>query len=178
MGLLPGARTVTLVPGDPFPAALGDELQDQIIGAKRKAWGRPFYPRFLSTTNLTLNTTGLTGPPAETYTSSGVATGVFEVPFEEGDRIIALKYWAFGNGVTDLSSGRLEFFAGAPDALATNVISWNDSNRPAAWTFFDTATIGTFFPLVLTAGGILRCLININAAGYQFGWWQASFDRL
>lgn len=32
--MLPFSRTITLGPGSPFPSALGDELQDMIIGAK------------------------------------------------------------------------------------------------------------------------------------------------
>lgn len=34
MGLLPTARTLTFIPGDPIPAALLNELQDMIIGKK------------------------------------------------------------------------------------------------------------------------------------------------
>lgn len=179
MGNLPNSRTITINTGDPIPPNLINELQDASIGAKRKSWSRPFYPRFLASSNLTLNASGLFGQPAETWTSSGVAQAVFNVPtWDEGDRITALKYWAFGNGTTDLNSGSLEFYAGAPNVAPTTIVSWNDTNRSAAWTLFDVGTIGAFVPTTLTAGGILRILININAAGYQFGWWQATFDRL
>ncbi len=177
MANLPNSRTVTLAPSDPFPSALGNELQDMIIGAKRKAWVSSQYLAPLTMVNFAVSTPGF-GLVSWTSSSTG-ASITFGIPYNEGDRLIGIRYWAFGDGVVDSFGGKVQY--ATTFGTATTLAAWDDINRPAAWGMVDVTVISSgpaFTPTVLAANGTLFMFINATAAGLAIGMPIAVFDRL
>lgn len=140
---------------------------------KRSAFPRTFMPRFLVPGTFTGgNNPVVVGGPL-CYNSSGSCTAVFDIPYEDGERLIGFKYWAAGNGTTDLLFGNVNYNA-INAAIATFAI-WSDSNRAAAWGLVD---VGMTTPSpTLVSGNALQATIPINAGGYSIGPCIAIFDR-
>lgn len=181
MGNLPNSRTSSPNPSDPVSSALTGEIEDCIIGAKRKAFSRTFYPKFIKNVNWIGDTPTVAGQIVVAYTSpGGSATGIFEIPFDVGDRFIGLKYWAAGNGTVDLSTAAVQY-GSVMTASPTTIANWTDNNRAAAFGIVDVGAISTsptFAPQLLAEGASLMVTIVTNAAGYMVGPWWAFFDRL
>lgn len=178
MGLLPAARTTTLVNGDPISPDLINEIEDMIVGNKRATYGRTFYPRFVIVGSWSavavIVTAGGFAHPGFTSTAGSVLS-VVEIPYIVGERITSLDLKVCGNGAADLSAD----VAYASTYLATDVsISIPtlivDSNRTAAWATFSIPVT----PTILTAGSSLTLQFFADQAGYTIGHITANFDRL
>lgn len=179
MGNLPGSRTVNANPSDAVSSALADEMQDCIIGAKRKLFWRNFYPSFTLPGTFFGGIATVAGHNVHAYVSpGGASTSLFGVPFDDGDTLVGLKYWASGNGTVDLTSGLL-FYGATMTVDPTQIASWTDTNRAAAFGILDIGVASlTFPPTLLAAGGSLFVQLVTNAAGYNIGPWWAGFTRL
>ncbi len=106
MGLLPGARTKTYVDSDAIDPQILDELQDQIIGAKRPGFARPQAMPFTVSGGVWAAPVIVTdggGVPRIASASTGNGSGYINLPFHEGDRIVSLTARVCGNGVADVS---------------------------------------------------------------------------
>lgn len=183
MGNLPNSRTVNANPSDSVSSALADEMQDCVIGAKRKLFWRTFYPRFITFSTFAPGGSGVTlgGINHPGYTcSAAAANAAFDIPFDDGDRLMGFRYWAGGNGTVDLTNGFISY-SGSPTVADTTLALWADVNRAAAWGSVDVTAIASgpaFTPQILVIGGALTVSISTNAAGYVIGPCTAAFDRL
>lgn len=180
MGNLPTSRTLTLVPGDPIPSALLNEVQDNIIGHKRPVFKRTFLPKFvIPGTNPYAGSLFGSGQLGWSSAAGAVNTS-FDIPFEDGDRLINLRYWAAGDGTVDLTTGKI-FWAPAMTGAVSTIANWTDNNRSSTFAIVDVAAISTgpaFTNTTLTADGNLFVQLITNAANYQLGSFTAWFDRL
>lgn len=183
---LPTSRNRTYVEGAPvIPGDLND-LQDQIIGAKRRPFTRTFLPKFSTLSNFVAgsnpDTHGTPGLVVFNSPGGAVSNATFDIPFDDGDRLLNLSYWAIGNGTTDLTSATLLYAATMPE-LGTNLMTWVDNNRAATWGLVDVSAVSISGPIVdggkvLAAGAWLGVKLTTNAAGYSIGPCIAKFDRL
>ncbi len=181
MGNLPTSRTTTHIVGDPVDPNLIDEIQDAIIGSKRKPFIRRFFPRFT-----------VPGPawgaPASVVagglsfagvTSTGISAtpGRIEIPHEVGDRLIGLSWQACGNGVADIVIDAMysPTYLSPPSPPLLGTLT--DLNRSgAAWS---TATMVIGTPTVVVDGSNMEILVLAQgAAGYTIGMMSGTFDRL
>lgn len=176
MGLLPGARTVTLVPGDPIPAAVIDEIMDMIIGMKKAPWKRSFFPQMKAgqgTATPWAQSLAFTGATYVGWASAGVSNGQFDIPCEVGDRIVGFAFAAIGNGVADNQTD--VYYSSGPGVGGVLLSTNTDINRAAAW---GAVTMPAFTPQVVGATGALWFTQSANAVGYTFAVAIAAFDRL
>lgn len=177
MGNLPGSRTITINPGDPIPGSIIGELQDQIIGAKRKAWSRPRGPGFTlqgSWAAPSLVTDSLGKTLVASVSTAGGVTGYIEIPFDEGDRIIGLSLQVCGNGA---ANSVFDVWLGTTAAGLVSIAGggYVDVARPNTWATLSAITIT---PTVLAAGNTLYLSANPSAAGYNLAAVIPQFDRL
>lgn len=181
MGNLPTARTENCIAGASVSHNLINEIQDNIIGHKRPTFVRTFYPKFTNASGFAAGVNPVNATFPLSYNSAGaVANAQFDIEFEDGDRLTNLLYQAAGNGTTDLTFGGI-FYAATMGVAPTQLTSWTDVNRAAAWGTVDIGAIGTgpvLSPQVLSAGASLTVQLVTNAAGYSIGTFWAVFDRL
>lgn len=156
---------------------------DATTGAKRQSFSRTWIPNFKGFTpggSLLYGVNTLNaGFPHAYATTAQVTFSAFDIPFDDGDRLIGFKYWACGNTTVDLTSGRITYGAAMGSASA-DLTTWVDNNRAATWALVDVGAIGTtpaFAAQLLAAGAALQVLMLINAAGYNIGPCTAIFDR-
>lgn len=175
---LPISRDVTLGPADPIPSAVVNDIQDQIVGAKRSAWFRPRGPLFTG-----VGTAGAWDRPKQVTDSLGktmlastsIGSGEFgyiELPFDDGDRIIGLTLQGSGNGVTDVTFTLVAFTpSGGISNLGSPTI---DNNRTNTWGTF-TVSVN---PTILTSTQVLYLQALPNATGYNLAAVIPQYDRL
>jgi hypothetical protein len=173
MGLLPNARTTTLVNGDPISPDLLNEIQDNIIGAKRRAFVRRFYPYFFVAGSWTTQSTAAGSPNRPGITTAGVTAGLFAIPYEVGDRLTALTFQGCGNGVTDVNFSLI--YAADYVAATATIGSAVETNRPVAWATVNFSLTST---PVMVDGDTLYVVAAPSASGYTIGQVSATFDRL
>ncbi len=172
---LPESRDVTLGTSTKFPPSLGNALQDMIIGSKRKAFPRPFWPKLIGQVG-TWTQSGVTvgGGSFSSYIISGAGgtnLGFVDVPFEEGDRIIGLTVCVSGNGVANCN---FSMFYTVDMVFQSSLTNTQDLARTATWT---RITI-PITPQIIAPGGGLILGCQSDAASYRVGLCRAIFDRL
>lgn len=166
---LPSSRNTTYGPTSPVKSADLNALQDCVIGRKKPPWTRSFWPVF-SMNDAGFSTTVF--PPVK-WTNTVASGSTIAVACDEGDRITALIFKAFGNGVVD-ATATLHYFDDATWPNPTTIGTIADNNRAAAWG--DVVVPVT--PQIIGAGGALELVIAPNAAGYSIGKFKSTFDRL
>jgi hypothetical protein len=175
---LPTSREYTAGPGSPIQSNAFNILQDCVIGHKRPTFTRTFYPKFMLAGGFVLGNNPVNASFQQSYNSAGaVNPAYFDIPFEDGDVLVDVKYSAAGNGVTDMTNG-VVIHAPSSGVVTTALASWADNNRAAAWGVVDVSALVTFTPQLLVAGASLYVQLVTNAAGYSIGVCQAVFTRL
>lgn len=172
---LPTSRNTNYSPGaTAVKAADLNDLQDAIIGSKRKPFVRSFWPKIIADGLLAAGFTKTSGPGFNPYIKSAAnnSQAYIEIPCEEGDRITGLSIEAFGDGAVDCD--HTVFYGVGMNAFG-NIAIVTDTNRAAAWGNF---VITPLTATVIGARGGLFLLSQSNAANYQIGLMHATFDRL
>lgn len=176
---LPTSRNTTYAAGSQVKSADLNDIQDCIVGHKRPTFKRTFYPKFVIPGTNPF-TGALAGASHLVWSSAGAANAIFDIPYEDGDRLINLRYWAAGDGAVDLTLGKIFWSSDLTGALST-IANWTDNNRAASFGLVDVAAISTgptFTPTTLAADGDLFVQLITNAANYTLGPFTAWFDRL
>jgi len=172
---LPTSRDVTLTPASKLPSSVINKLQDCVIGRKRPPWTRRFYPRAISVSPA--NWTPIANPSgagrAPTAQLTDEATTIFEIPFEDGDRIIGIDYDAYGLS----SCTGIVKYASTMGAAPATLGSWSDPDRVDGW---GTVTVPGFVPQLCAATSVLWMEITtaVGSPRYTMGLISATFDRL
>ncbi len=179
-GSLPVSRTVTLGPCDPIPTSLINEIQDNIIGHKRPSFRRSFLPQFkVITGGSFVAAPNPTHPLQYLYqvsTARSLASGQFDVQFEEGDTFTGLTIEAYGDGHSnfglelDVATSRTSssFMQGGGPAAAP----------PPGWiTIALTPPVSRLMAATDTITGILT-VSGSPTGNFYIGQIVASFQRL
>lgn len=140
MGSLPTSRTITLIPGDPIPSAVINELQDQFVGDKRAIFRRQFFPTCWKSTGTAptlVANPGSYGTPVWLIPTGQTVTT--RIPYEIGERLLGtspngMDIELFGDGTIDIASIQVNFYP-ALTSTAGVILAVDDSenNIAAAW---------------------------------------------
>lgn len=162
---LPTSREITATPAADIPSNVINAIQDAIIGKKFASIPRTFHPTPMPSGAYTLSGEGY-------IESSGVGGARIAIPTEEGDRVTAITFKAFGNGVVDVT---YELRLLANDNVTSTLLGTvTDNNRAAAWGDVTFAVA----PTIIGAGQSLSFVAAANAAGARLGRIKVTFDRL
>lgn len=181
MGNLPAARTIMINTGDPIPPNLLNELQDVLVGAKRKTFRRPFYPLAIRTTTTGGGSlTGAANPANATYAPTckivgGQLSVYFSVPTEEGERLTDFIIDLYGDGTNDPSI-TIAGFADMNSASAGGFVM-NLTNVPAAWTTYTASVVGAGSSILVAPGGFIQGVLSVIEPNLYYGRMIAVFDR-
>jgi hypothetical protein len=177
MGNLPNSRTVTLNPGDTWPSALGNELQDQAIGTKRKPWGRRFTPVPLFQSGGASGFLGSANPvaggPSILKNTASTDSQFNSGPWDEGDRVIGGTIEMFGAG-TNISF-ELRLYTSPSDTAPTVLGTFGPTTVSAAWQTID---LTSFVNHIMLATDVMRIRISQNGGGLCLGDATLQYDRL
>lgn len=195
MGLLPGARTVTLTPDDPIPAELLNELQDvPRFGAKASNPNRwlpniwlPNGGGAVAPTCVSNPQGGQPGFPVWRLLSDTFFPSPYDtmIPFSPGDRIKALSFDIYGDAAVDITGVTLHYYsqsdAAGSHATLLGVLAVAMSNVAATWaTLTVTIDAGAADAVLLASTGLLRLEVVLDFGAVHslyVGHVTASFDR-
>jgi len=179
MGNLPDSRTATLTPSDPLPSALIDEIQDQIIGHKRKVWDRRFTPVPVFQSGGANGFVGAVNPAAggpSILKNSASSDSQFNAgPWEAGDRVIGGSIEMFGTGGAPDTSFSLLLYTSAADTAPVTLGTFGLSSVSAAW---QTITLTSFVNHILLATDVMRVRVSKVGANLCLGDVDLKYDRL
>lgn len=172
---LPISRNTTHTPNAPVLSVDLNAIQDCIVGGKRGSVDEGFRPLVIDTTGGTVFAASNSGhglDGSEFYAiASGGSTKRIPIPMAVGDRLLALKVDALGDGVADATwtvykQTRAQLQASttvwAGTCIQTAGVGIVDTNRAAAWGVLDlsiaaggsTCALGdVYWALVAIAGG-------------------------
>lgn len=171
--LLPTSRDTTYTPGDPVKSADLNDIQDCIVGNKKKATTRVVSPF----TMQAIGGTPFWSAIGNGYVQSpGACGGIVPLYMETGDRFTGLTISSWGNGA---SSVLHSVFLVTAAMVQTTLATGTDLNRAAAWGDFAIAPVAGY---VLAAGECLY-LYSIgsgapSSAGCRIGNLRYTYDRL
>lgn len=170
---LPTSRERTYAANSQVFSADLNALQDQFpSGGKRSSWTRSFWPKMLVDGDFVK---GLTGTqPYIKSTALSTAPVFIEIPCDEGDRITAFTYEAFGDGSADAVTIVAYAVGMSGFASPTTLSTVTDNNRAASW---GSVVMPSFTAQVVAAGGGLY-LKSTADTNYRIGLCHATFDRL
>lgn len=145
MGNLPNSRSKTYVDGDPVDPQILNEVQDQVVGAKRSEW--PGYvtviPYFVS---IASGTPSWALPPAgvSVYCQSTNATNQawFKLETEGGDQLRGIRFDAFG-----ASSGTLQvqvFYGTVAAGVGSGAFIGTQAIPNGVWTSYRADAANAF----------------------------------
>lgn len=170
MGTLPNSRTTTIVDGDPISGNLIDEIQDCIIGLRRKAYSRVFYPSPLIVSGgpftCVANPVNPAWPPA--WKAAALGSMFATVPVESGEIITGIDLDSYSPGVGDIKvtltysttmGAGSPVIGAAPVAQATPAGGWNRYAFP----------IVIAIPHVVADGESILAEISTGTANQHFG---------
>lgn len=153
MGNLPNSRTITLNPSDPFPSALGNELQDAVKAGSFGAVNMGF-PSVIGTGTFIQH-----GTTHGTLVTRLDTSGVYNVPLgglRQGDVITAMTVDVFGTGVASTTATLRRYSRANP--LGASVVVLTITTPPVAWTGL---------PVTVSAGGYMIAADEVLAV--EFG---------
>lgn len=182
MGNLPNSRTITLTDADPVPPDLINEMQDSIVAGARKQWKRPFYPVAIRTTTTGGGSlAGAANPANATYAPvckivGGQLSVYFEVPSEEGSRLVDFIVELYGDGTNDPGITIAAF--NDMNSASIGGFVMNLTNVPAAWTTYTASVVGVGAPVIVPAGGFITGVLSVIDPNLHFGRMIAVYDRL
>lgn len=172
--MLPNSRNTTYGPASPVESADLDDIQDCIVGSKRKSTPRTFFPTLLDGPNWTK----VFGAGTSYYVAAGgVLTAWFSVPVDEGDRVTDLLINAYGDGAVDATIAAWYFDAAQVGHLIATV---TDLDRAAAWGFVSLAAdiVTPWANHTFVAGESLMIGVSPTGANYRLGNCKLIYDRL
>lgn len=184
MGNLPNSRTITINTGDPIPANLVNEIQDNIIAgnfATRQprifpgAWSLSTPPGTAAECVLAPGPLGSLRPAWKIGDGETYAT---QIPYDVGDRVTAFSMYVYGDGVVDWQAD-LWWHPDLNSASGSvQVATASGTNTAATWA---NVAFGSVNPTLLTGAGSLSMTIVFSSGAGVFlhvGYLTPTFDRL
>lgn len=188
---LPDSRDITFTPADLIPSAFLNDIQDQIIGHRRTAFKRPFFPLSMFKNSghafdQAANPSGSTHSPVYISAAGPAQTDYFSMPTELADVVSGMSIEIYGDGAV---GGTFGVYV-QPGAGGTPVrLGFLDTAMqlggpiPSGWTNYtiprngDTIS-GTFVPHSIVDGDVMFVKVTANGSGVMtFGWMVPTISR-
>lgn len=172
MGSLPKARTATLTSADPFPSALGNELQDMHVGDKRTFFKRQFFPScwHASGTPPTLvnNPASPTGPDVPVWLVPTAQTIITRIPYYPGEQVSGVsgagspgfQIEVYGDGAADFTAVLRSIAGLNTTSGATVIVNDGRTNQAASWS---TVNLSVDVEIPLPDPGALYLSIAVSS---------------
>lgn len=161
MGNLPTARTITLVPGDPVPSNLLNELQDIAVADARQLFYRQLVPvAWKATGTAPTFVDNPAGTPVAVWKLPTAQTVRARLPYEVADSISVVDFEVYGDAAVDWT-GALKFNA-LMDGTGGGTIASNGggvTNETAAWKF-QNLTVSPVGPLPIGGAMYVEFVIS------------------
>lgn len=152
MGNLPDSRTITINTGDPIPANLINEIQDQFAGDRRKQFKRPIAItewEFTGPAPTKVVNPSATGPSLLVWRLVGGEVYKSRITgWEDGDILTAISFESYGDGAVDVTVDIKLHDLGLGDATGVVIASQTRNNDTAAWA--ERTITGSGLPRALT----------------------------